>query len=202
MTCLTQDTCLRQILCASFLSVVFCRTCNINNYLLEIFKSQEKCQKFDKWKSLTSYVGEQWETEVEDEQVVNFLKCHGLIQRTCSDVLLVICPSPLVTPVWLRKERVPQSLLMPSLPLPLLQLLPGKHRDFNSKSCCASKHLTLEDGVRFQTWCRFFSCWTGFIYPLRSILMVFFHCFCFGRLLSTILEYSLIDIQVIDDRRM
>lgn len=147
---------------------------------------------------LTFYVGEQWETEVEDEKVVHFHKRHGLIQRT-----LMCCrwsrPSPLVTFVWLRKETVPQSLWMPSLPLPLLQLLRWKIQGLRFKKLLSILHGRM--GWFFKPGADFFM--LDWIHPrLRSFLIVFFHCYCLWRLLYTILECSLIDTQMIVNRQI
>lgn len=109
-------------------------------------------------------------------------------------------PSLLVTLVSLRKERLPQSVQTPSLPLPLLHLLHWKTQGLRLKSCCASKHLTWEGGVIFQTWCRFFFRLDWIHPPLGSFLIVLDHSYCLWSLLYTILEHSLIDIQMIVNR--
>lgn len=96
-----------------------------------------KCQKFNKWKRLTFYGDEQWETEAEDEKVGNYLKRHGLVEDMLRRAGGGLVPVQLPSSAWLRKKPESHSPWVPPLPLPLLQL-PQKTGDLDSESSCDS----------------------------------------------------------------
>lgn len=124
---------------------------------------------------LTFYVDEQWKTEVEDEKVVNILKCHGLIYRTSSGVLLVVWSQSGSWSLSVSERsgclRIPRCHLCPTP----LTAPSQKTQGLRFKKQFVLLSITYTRGWGdFSNLVQIFSGWIGFISPLKPLLWVFF----------------------------